>query len=85
MEAAQPHAAAAQRRPEPARRVLEALIRVVSFMQDTAKEFHQFYNQCRVIGEAPDVQASRLALCQATKRVLATALDLVGVEAPEQM
>jgi arginyl-tRNA synthetase len=59
--------------------------RVVSFMQDTAKEFHQFYNQCRVIGEAPDVQASRLALCQATKRVLATALDLVGVEAPEQM
>jgi arginyl-tRNA synthetase len=59
--------------------------RVVSFMQDTAKEFHQFYNQCRVIGEATDVQASRLALCQATKRVLATALDLVGVEAPEQM
>jgi arginyl-tRNA synthetase len=50
-----------------------------------AKEFHQFYNQCRVIGEPPDVQASRLALCHATKRVLATALDLVGVEAPEQM
>jgi arginyl-tRNA synthetase len=59
--------------------------RVVSFMQDTAKEFHQFYGQCRVIGEAPDIQASRLALCKAAKQVLATALDLVGVDAPEQM
>jgi arginyl-tRNA synthetase len=59
--------------------------RVVSFMQDTAKEFHQFYGQCRVIGEAPDIQASRLALCKATKQVLATALDLIGVDAPEQM
>jgi arginyl-tRNA synthetase len=58
---------------------------VVSFMQDTAKEFHQFYGQCRVIGEAPDIQASRLALCKATKQVLATALDLIGVDAPEQM
>jgi arginyl-tRNA synthetase len=59
--------------------------RVIGYVQDTAKEFHQFYNQCRVIGEPPDVQASRLALCHATKRVLATALELVGVEAPEQM
>ena len=59
--------------------------RVVSYMQDTAKEFHQFYGQCRVIGEAPDIQASRLALCTATKQVLATALDLIGVDAPEQM
>jgi arginyl-tRNA synthetase len=38
-----------------------------------------------VIGEAPDIQASRLALCKAAKQVLATALDLVGVDAPEQM
>jgi arginyl-tRNA synthetase len=59
--------------------------RVVSFAQDTAKEFHQFYNQCRVIGAPEDVQRSRLALCRATKQVLATALGLVGVEAPEQM
>ena len=59
--------------------------RVVAFAQETAKEFHQFYNQCRVIGESPEVEQSRLALCRATKQVLATALDLVGVEAPEQM
>ena len=59
--------------------------RVVGFAQDTAKVFHQFYSQCQVIGGREDVQASRLALCQATKRVLATALDLVGVAAPEHM
>jgi arginyl-tRNA synthetase len=38
-----------------------------------------------VIGEAPDIQTSRLALCSATKQVLATALDLIGVDAPEHM
>jgi arginyl-tRNA synthetase len=59
--------------------------RVIAYVQDTAKEFHQFYNQCRVIGEPKDVQSSRLALCQATKQVLATGLELVGVDAPEQM
>jgi arginyl-tRNA synthetase len=59
--------------------------RVVAFAQETAKEFHQFYDQCRVIGEAPDVQSSRLALCEATRRVMQTALGLVGVEAPDQM
>jgi arginyl-tRNA synthetase len=59
--------------------------RIIGHAQDTAKAFHQFYKQCRVIGELPDVEASRLALCRATKQVLATALDLVGVEAPESM
>ena len=38
-----------------------------------------------MIGEAPDIEASRLALCTATKQVLATALDLIGVDAPEHM
>ena len=54
-------------------------------MQETAKTFHQFYNQCRVIGEPADVESSRLALCRATKQVMATALGLVGVDAPERM
>ena len=39
-----------------------------------------------MIGEAePDLQDSRLALCQATRQVLATALGLIGVDAPERM
>jgi arginyl-tRNA synthetase len=59
--------------------------RIVTYVQDTAKVFHQFYKQCRVIGAEPEVEQSRLALCHATRQVLATGLDLVGVEAPDQM
>ena len=33
----------------------------------------------------PEVRETRLALCAATKQVVATALDLIGVEAPDQM
>jgi arginyl-tRNA synthetase len=59
--------------------------RIVAYVQETAKAFHRFYKQCRVLGEAPDVERSRLALCRAAGLVMATALDLVGVEAPERM
>ena len=59
--------------------------RIAGYAQDTAKVFHQFYKQCRVLGAAPAVERSRLALCSATRRVIATALDLVGVEAPDSM
>jgi arginyl-tRNA synthetase len=33
----------------------------------------------------PALKSSRLALCDATRQVLARALDLVGVSAPEEM
>ena len=59
--------------------------RIAGYAQETAKAFHQFYKQCHVIGAEPAVERSRLALCRATAQVMATALDLVGVEAPESM
>jgi arginyl-tRNA synthetase len=59
--------------------------RIAGYAQDTAKAFHQFYKQCRVLGSPPPVERSRLALCQAAKQVLATALDLIGVAAPDSM
>ena len=31
------------------------------------------------------MRASRLALCAATRKVLAIGLDLLGIEAPERM
>ena len=42
--------------------------RIAGYAQETAKAFHQFYKQCRVLGAAPDVERSRLALCRATAR-----------------
>ena len=48
-----------------------------------ADDFHRFYHHHRVL-EAGDAQAFRLGLCKATQTVIARALDLVGVEAPER-
>ena len=48
-----------------------------------ADDFHRFYHQHRVLES--EAEAFRLALCQATRAVIARALNLVGVEAPERM
>jgi arginyl-tRNA synthetase len=49
-----------------------------------ADDFHRFYHHHRVL-ESGDAQPFRLALCRATQTVVARALDLIGVEAPERM
>ncbi|HKN63480.1 MAG TPA: arginine--tRNA ligase [Gaiellaceae bacterium] len=48
-----------------------------------ADDFHRFYHEHRVLES--EQQAFRLGLCVATRRVIATCLDLVGVEAPDRM
>jgi arginyl-tRNA synthetase len=48
-----------------------------------ADDFHRFYHHHRVLGS--EQQAFRLALVTATKSVLARALDLIGVDAPDRM
>jgi arginyl-tRNA synthetase len=48
-----------------------------------ADDFHRFYHEHRVLES--EQQAFRLALCRATQSVIARALDLIGVDAPERM
>jgi arginyl-tRNA synthetase len=48
-----------------------------------ADDFHRFYTEHRVLDS--DEQPFRLALVRGTQCVIARALDLVGVEAPERM
>jgi arginyl-tRNA synthetase len=48
-----------------------------------ADDFHRFYHDHRVLES--EEEAFRLALCKATASVIARALDLMGVEAPERM
>ena len=48
-----------------------------------ADDFHRFYHEHRVLES--EQQAFRLALCRATQLVIARALDLVGVDAPDSM
>ncbi|MBA2296950.1 MAG: arginine--tRNA ligase, partial [Actinobacteria bacterium] len=48
-----------------------------------ADDFHRFYHEHKVLGS--ETQAFRLALCTATRTVIARSLDLVGVDAPDSM
>jgi len=59
--------------------------RLTSFSMEVAAAFHPFYHQCTILGEDAGLTRARLALCDATRTVLANALRLIGVEAPERM
>jgi arginyl-tRNA synthetase len=59
--------------------------RLTVYARQVAERFHSFYVQCRVLGENPPLTAARLALCGATRIVLARTLELLGVAAPERM
>jgi arginyl-tRNA synthetase len=63
--------------------------RVCRYLEDLAGDYHRFYDSCRVLpqgDEAPgDLHAARLALCAATRQVIANGLQILGVTAPERM
>jgi arginyl-tRNA synthetase len=59
--------------------------RLTGYVYDVAGLFHQFYHQCVIIGDDPRLTQARLQLCLVTRRVLATILSLIGVDAPEHM
>ncbi|MBN1281104.1 MAG: arginine--tRNA ligase [Candidatus Thermoplasmatota archaeon] len=59
---------------------------IANYLYETASAFNQFYRDCPVLAEEHAMRsASRLTLVYATKLVLWTALDLLGVTAPEEM
>jgi arginyl-tRNA synthetase len=61
--------------------------RMTAYAHETAQEFSAFYRDCRVVGAAEEGgdEDVRLVICVLTKDVLARALDLLGVEAPDSM
>jgi len=61
--------------------------RMTAYAHETAQEFSAFYRDCRVVGAAEEGgdEDVRLVVCLLTANVLARALDLLGVEAPESM
>jgi arginyl-tRNA synthetase len=68
---------------------LRAPHRVARYTEELAGTYHRFYDACRVLpqGDEPatPLTAARLWLCAATRVVLANALGLLGVSAPERM
>jgi arginyl-tRNA synthetase len=59
--------------------------RMARYVLDLAGLFHSFYNHQRVINEDKALQDSRLVLMECTRITLKNALDILGVNAPEQM
>lgn len=67
-----------------------APFRLTHYAQELAGAFHAFYTACQVLpSEGRPVEerlsSARLAVCDATRIVLALTLDLIGVSAPERM
>jgi len=63
--------------------------RIARYAEALAGSYHKWYGECRVTplsdGEVTDTHRTRLWLNDATRQVLANALNLVGVSAPERM
>ena len=58
---------------------------VAFYLRDLAADFHSYYNAERILVEDAPLAKARLALCAATRQVLASGLALLGVSAPERM
>lgn len=58
---------------------------ICRYVQDLAAEFHSFYNSTRVITDDKILTSARLAIVYAFKTVLANALRILAVSAPERM
>lgn len=60
--------------------------RLCTYLYDLATSFSSFYEQCSVLkADSDDQRRSRLMLCDLTARVIHAGLDLLGIDAPEQM
>ncbi|ROR55224.1 arginyl-tRNA synthetase [Luteococcus japonicus] len=59
--------------------------KLCGYLYELAGAYSTFYEQCPVMKSEGEVRASRLALCSATRKVLAKGLYLLGMDAPERM
>ncbi len=63
--------------------------RIARYLEELAAAYHKFYDACRVLPQGDEeptpLHTARLALCGATRQLLANGLGLLGVDAPERM
>ncbi len=59
--------------------------RIPFYLLELATVFHRFYNKNRVINDDAALTGARLVLIDSVRQVLANALGLMGVSAPERM
>jgi arginyl-tRNA synthetase len=73
--------------PEVVQRSAEAMEphRIITYLNELAATFTHFYHHCRIVGEASDIAAARIALLKATSTVLVNGLTILGISAPDKM
>ena len=59
--------------------------RMTRYVEELASTFSAFYRDCQVISDDAELTKARLALCLATRAVIADGLGLLGLSAPERM
>jgi arginyl-tRNA synthetase len=59
--------------------------RVPMYLEGIAAAFHRFYHHNRVVSEDKTATSRRLVLVRSVKNILKTGLDLIGVNAPDNM
>jgi len=58
---------------------------VAKYARELAESFNLFYKDCPVLNAEEVVRKARMVLVSCTKIVLSRALDVLGIEAPEEM
>jgi len=59
--------------------------RLITYLNELAQGFTSFYHDCRIIGEEKNLMHARILLAEATARVIANGLGILGINAPERM
>jgi arginyl-tRNA synthetase len=62
-----------------------APFRLTHYIESLASVFHHFYTECQVLVDDEALADARLYLADATRSVIACALGILGVSAPERM
>lgn len=59
--------------------------RLITYLNELAQGFTSFYHDCRIIGTEKNLMHARTMLAEATARVLANGLGILGISAPDKM
>ena len=59
---------------------------IANYVYELVKEYNQFYHDCSILREEnPQVRSMRLALSDATARIIKRGMSLLGINVPERM
>lgn len=58
---------------------------IAEFLRDLSAAYHNFYHDCRILGEDQVLESARLLLADVTRRAMRSGLLLLGVGTPERM